>query len=115
MAIGARLASLLHPLCGAEASEGVQECLNMQAVHPKAGRVVCRDNPGGSALLSEAQHYSLSPLCSGSDPALGLHIGKPQPFLTSSLLPKQLQPQLLSSSWMLDLKTCDMWGSNSIG
>lgn len=39
--------------------------------------------------------YSLSPLCSGSEPALGMHVGKPQLLLTFSLLPKQLQPQLL--------------------
>lgn len=53
---------------------------------------------------------SLSPLCSGSELALGVCIGKPQPLLTFSLLPKQLQPQLLCDSWMRGLKTCGTLG-----
>lgn len=87
----------------------------IQAVlHPKARRVVQQGEPRRLSTPLWAT-YSLSPLCSGSDPALGLCVGKPQPFLTFSLLPKQLQPQLLSNSWMLDLKTCGMWGPHSVG
>lgn len=84
-----------------------------------AGSPSSQSRKGGVAgIAQEAQHSCLrlsTSVCLLSAQALTRHVGKPQPFLTFSLLPKQLQPQLLRNSWMLDLKTCSMWGLNSIG
>ena len=77
MASGARLTPLLCPLCGAGAGKGALGT----GMPKRAGNA---SSQGGEARLSTPGWvtYSLSPLCSGSELALGVHVGKPQPLLT---------------------------------